>query len=229
MSSTGQLIRAEIVNVDTNAKVKCMFNPKQYTISKSNKWTERDAKGTNLPILEFSSGDPAALKLELLFDTNEAHSWFGNSAGEDVRNYTQGLWDMMMVNQQKKDPNTGRSEPPHCKFQWGSLWSFEAVITSLSQTFTLFKPDGTPVRATVSVDFKQVVDSTKLARQNPTSGGVTGERLRTICEGETLPGIAFEEYGDSNAWRYLADINNLDDPRRLRPGRMLLIKPLPPL
>src|SRR6266545_2892953 len=46
--------------------------------------------------------------------------------------------------------------PPPCLFLWGQNFpSFMGVIDSLSTKYTMFLPDGTPVRATVSVSMKQ--------------------------------------------------------------------------
>lgn len=222
----GAPVRAEITNVVTNEKVHCMFNPKEYTFSKQNNWAEKPAKGKDVAHLEFSGGAPATLTIQLLFDTYEAHGQF-NRAGEDVRVYTKGLWDMMKISDANKHAATGKGEPPHCRFEWGTLWSFEAVITSISQKFTLFDHDGKPLRATLDVTFKQIKDEGQYPRQNPTSGGNPGEHLRTIREGETLAQIAYEEYGDPTVWRHVADTNRIADPRRLHPGQVLLIRPLP--
>jgi nucleoid-associated protein YgaU len=227
--TSGQLAKAEIENQDTNEKVICMFNPKEYSFSKTNNWKESDAKGQNVSKLEFSGGAPATLSLQLLFDTNEMHHHLNidMSKGRDVRKYTEGLWNMMKINENKINPDTKKGEPPKCRFMWGNLWSFTAVITSISQKFTLFASDGTPLRAVVDVSFKQLVDEGQYPRQNPTSGGNPGEHLRTIREGDTLPYIAYEEYGDPTVWRHLATTNGIADPRRLRPGDLLMITPLP--
>ncbi|HEX6289749.1 MAG TPA: hypothetical protein VFZ66_11190 [Herpetosiphonaceae bacterium] len=226
---SGQLAKAEIINLHTGEKVPCMFNPKEYTFSKSNGWKESETKGLDIPPLEFSGGEPSTLSIQLLFDTNESHSHLnlGVVAGRDVRKYTKGLWDMMKINENRKHPKTKKGEPPYCRFVWGTMWSFEAVITSISQKFTLFAPDGTPLRAVLDVSFKQAFDEGQYPRQNPTSGGNPGEHVRTVREGETLPYIAYEEYGDPTVWRHLANTNNISDPRRLRPGDMLMITPLP--
>ena len=40
-----------------------------------------------------------------------------------------------------------RSRPPTVEFHWGRTWTFPAVIDSLSVQYTLFRPDGTPIRA----------------------------------------------------------------------------------
>ena len=226
-SGTGQLIHAEIKNLSTNAVVRCMFNPEEYTMSKTNTWVDRGTQLQNIPKTDFKNGQPITLSLTLHFDTTEAHAWFGNKAGEDVRTYTTGLWQMMLVQKKQGEKGTNNTAPPHCRFSWGTNWSFEAVVTSLNETFTLFKSDGTPLRSKAVISLRQIADASSLPKQNPTSGGQPGERLRTVYQGETLPAIAFEEYGDSGKWRYLAEINDLDDPRYLRPGQTLYIKPLP--
>lgn len=212
------MVRATIKNCLTEKVVECMFNPKEYTFSKQNKWQEKPAKKKGVAHLEFGGGAPANLKLQLLFDTYEEHG--KNRAGEDVRQYTKGLWDMMKI-----DP--GKKEPPHVRFEWGDFWSFEAVIESISQKFVLFDQEGRPLRAILDVGFKQIKDEGQYPRQNPTSGGSPDERVRTVREGETLMSIAYEEYGIADEWRNLADHNRVEDPLRPTPGQILIVKPLP--
>jgi len=46
--------------------------------------------------------------------------------------------------------------PPMCIFVWSKVFpAFKGVITQLSTKYTMFLPDGTPVRATVSLQMKQ--------------------------------------------------------------------------
>ena len=47
-----------------------------------------------------------------------------------------------------------------------------------------------------------------------------GDRVRA---GDTLAGIAYAEYGNPNLWRAVAELNNIDDPMRLRPGQRLML------
>lgn len=217
---------AEIVNLQTNKVVRCMFNPHEYKLSKTNSWMPSKAKGKNVPHVDFAGGGAGELSLSLLFDTYEAHEWFKNAAREDVRKYTKDLWEMALINKSKSDSTTARGEPPSCRFAWGKLWSFVGVITRVEQTFTLFLADGTPVRARVDITFKQKTDEAAYPRQNPTSGGDQGERLYVVSERDTLAGIAFAMYGDAAEWRHLAETNNIDDPLGLRPGQRLIVKPL---
>jgi predicted Zn-dependent protease len=216
--STTSLAKAVIVNLDQGGNpIPCMFNPKEYTFTKQNKWSEGKNSGKDVPQLEFSSGQPSKLKMQLLFDT------YFKDQQTDVREYTDGIWELMMVDQNLVDPKTQRARPPMVRFQWGKTWSFDAVIINISQKFILFLDDGTPVRAQLDVTFQQIKDSRQLRPQNPTSGGTGGEQVWTVKEGETLAWIAYKVYRDSNQWRKIAQHNRLTSVRQIAPGTVLEI------
>jgi hypothetical protein len=217
---TGELVKATITNLDTDESVEVMFNPTEYAFTKSNNWQTPKKKGANVPPLEFNGGNPTDLKVQLLFDTYES--------GEDVRKkYTNAIWNLAMVNKQKTDPKTKKGQPPKCEFRWGTMWSFKAVVAQIAQKFTLFLPDGTPVRATLDVTFRQVEDEGLYPKQNPTSGGVPGHRTHTLKEGETLDWIAAQEYGSATYWRFIAETNGIDNPFLVKPGTVIQLPPLP--
>jgi len=50
--------------------------------------------------------------------------------------------------------------------------------------------------------------------------------MHVVRSGDRLDNIAAKEYGDAGNWRPIAEANNLDDPRRLQPGHVLIIPPL---
>lgn len=211
---------SSITNLVTNKTVHFEFNPTEYSLTKAVNWATAKTKGANTPKLEFEGGQPATLTLKLFFDTS--HN------GEDVRKeYTNDLWELAMVSGAKKDPSSKKGRPPECQFQWGTLWSFKAFVTNITQNFTMFLEDGTPTRCTIDLTLKQSQDSRTFPAQNPTSGGVAGHRTHIMREGETLDAIAAEEYGEAQHWRYIAAVNNVDNPLRLRPGAVLQLPPLP--
>lgn len=215
--ATGSNDKATIKNLTSGEEVSCIFRPKEYAFSKSNEWEKGKAAGASMKPPRFKGGAPMNLTLELLFDTYELK--------QDVRNTTGKLWQMMKVTTQRMDGNTRRSEPPIVEFRWGSFWSFKAVITQISEKFTLFLPEGTPVRSQVNLQLMQAQEEGRYPGQNPTSGGRDGYAVHIVKEGETIDWIAFQEYGSPNVWRHLADVNNLDDPDRLRPGQQLVLVP----
>jgi nucleoid-associated protein YgaU len=216
--NNANMARATIQNLDKpgSKPITCLFNPKEYTFQKQNSWKEGETPAQNTPQLQFGGGKPASLQMQLFFDTYAEQ--------EDVRKkYTDDIWELMMVDNTLKDKKNKNGRPPRVLFQWGETWSFEAVITSVKQQFTLFLSTGTPVRATLDISFQQVKDTAQLRPQNPTSGGVGGERVWRVNAGDTLAWIAYREYGDATMWRLIADANRLTRVRELTPGTTLVI------
>src|SRR5438132_1350285 len=62
--------------------------------------------------------------------------------------------------------------------------------------------------------------------QNPTSGTLHARRVHRVRAGDTLPHLAWREYGDPAAWRVIAEANGIDDPMRLAHGQELLLPAL---
>jgi hypothetical protein len=212
------LARAVIINLDNpiSTPLPCMFNPKEYSLTKSNQWNEGQVAGKDVPEFTFASGKPATLQMQLFFDT------FAERI--DVREvYTDRIWDLMLVDKKLIDHTTQKGRPPRVRFLWGKSWTFDAVITSIKQQFTLFLDTGMPVRAMLDITFQQIKDNKQLIPQNPTSGGDGGERVWRVQPGDTLAWIAYRMYGDATLWRPIAEQNHLRDVRDLTTGTILEI------
>jgi len=212
------------LELEGGQKIKCLFKPNQYSIQKSNKWDVKEVVGKGLPKPQFGGGEPRKLSLDLFFDA----SYEGPDA--DVLGVTRALLKMMEVDPGLKGgvkgKNTGR--PPHVTFTWGKVLTFQAVPDSLSIQYTLFHPDGRPIRATAKLSLIQVSkaeDGSSAAgeqKQNPTTRGDI-LRSHVVTDGDSLASIAFSAYGDPTKWRTIADANGIDDPLRLRRGTSLSI------
>ena len=214
MSETG-LAKAVIAVRDGDARVTCGFNPREYVVAKSATWMRTPARGAqSAPMPEFVGTNPRTLQLELFFD-----DWQSGSA--DVARDVETL--LGWTNPTADSISANRPNPPIVFFQWGSKPLFNAYVKSVSARYTMFKEDGTPVRAQVTAAFEEVPDEP--GRQNPTSGGPVGLRVRITTAGETLQSIAYEEYGDPALWRALANENHIDDALRVAAGTRLLVPP----
>lgn len=163
--STGQFVKAQIVPLDGSGQqkpIECMFNPREYTISRKVDWGNQGNDTSDTGNKVYRGGSPATLSLELFFDTYARRQ----SAGlvEDVRRYTRPLWELTQIDERASDPGANpavrKGRPRKVLFQWGATWHFEAVITSMEQQFTLFMPDGTPVRSVIKVSFEQADKAT---------------------------------------------------------------------
>ena len=120
--------------------------------------------------------------------------------------------------------DTDRPSAPWVKFKWGVLTGFVGYIKSVSAKYTLFSPDGKPLRAVCTVALEELPNEP--GKQNPTSGGLHPRNAHTVTEGDSLAAIAYREYGSPVHWRALAEVNGIDDPLRLRPGQVVLIPAL---
>jgi hypothetical protein len=213
------LTKATIKNLDSGETIKCLFNPTEYTVAKSNPWNSKPVIGRNVPELEFTGGGPKTLTMELFFDVYE------ETGKPDVRDHINKLWNLTRISEKTVNSKTDRGRPPLCLFQWGPNWSFTAVVMSLSVRFTLFHQDGTPVRAVANVTMQQAEDDEKQKGTNPTSHAEPGRKRREVRLHDTLALIAYDEYGDPSLWRAIAKDNQIEDPMDLRPGSILSIPP----
>ena len=107
---------------------------------------------------------------------------------------------------------------------WGTL-VFSCVLTALNYRFTLFKEDGTPLRAVASCTFAESVsDAERVRRENASSPDLT--HLRDVKDGDTLPLLVQEIYGNGRLYLEVARVNKLYNFRRLRSATRLSFPPL---
>jgi nucleoid-associated protein YgaU len=192
------------------------FNPKEVTIAKSAKWEHKPAKGSkSAPPPEFTGSDPCKLTVEMFFDATGAKNG-------SVLEVVEKLFNCCIPTEQSAGQK--KPTPPLVVLHWGSISTFPAVITSVSAKYTLFRADGTPIRAVCSVSMEEMPGAP--ARQNPTSGSDSIRRVHRTVIGDSLASIAYAEYGDPNHWRPLAAYNAIDDPLRLPTGRTILLPSL---
>lgn len=190
-------------------KLEALFNPKEYTISKSVPWNPQATAGLDAPEMQFTMGQGETLQLELFFDTFEKRT--------PVTDYTDKLHKMALIDSELH-------RPPMVLLSWGKL-SFTGVIESLTHRFTMFLEDGTPVRATCSVNLREARDAKEQSKDTK-KASPDHAKLRAVRRGETLQSIAADEYDDPAEWRRIADANGIDDPFRLEPGIRLIVPPI---
>jgi nucleoid-associated protein YgaU len=199
------------------AVIPVQFNPPEYTLAKAAQIAEIAIPGIDQPVLQFVRGQTRTLALELFFDTTRQGS--GLFKVVDVRLLTE-----MVAQLGRIQPNT--HAPPRIRFIWGLGLSFRAIVDNVQQKFTLFNPAGIPVRATLTVSFKEYKTlEEQLKELNLQSFDHT--KFYTVKKGDTLARIAFEEYGDATLWRFIADHESnrdvLGNLRRLTPGTQIAV------
>jgi nucleoid-associated protein YgaU len=169
--------------------------------------------------LQFIRGQNEKLTLDLFFDTTDGGM---SDAARDVRELTRSIYQLVKI-----QPRT--HAPPRIRFVWGLGLSFKAIVESVQQKFSVFSPLGVPLRATVSVAFREYKTlEEQIAELNLQSSDHTKQRV--VRRGDTLSRIAAEEYRDPAAWRQIAawppNAALIRDLRRLVPGTVLEIPAL---
>jgi hypothetical protein len=127
------------------------------------------------------------------------------------------------------DPLAETHQPPVVAPCWGEFISpssssteYYFYIAKLDVNYSMFLPDGTPVRAKVTIELKQVnPKDNRTEFQSPDHA-----KLYTVKRGDTLQSISNSEYDDPHEWRRIADLNGLSDPLNLKPGTKLLVPPI---
>ncbi len=211
------------------------YNPTEYTLNKGAQIAEIAIPGLDSPILQFVRGQSETLSLDLFFDTTEAG--MGDTV-TPVTAVTDQFYQLVKI-----DGTT--HAPPICFFAWGAdfpgqrsyasmgmgtgsqqRYGFKCIVESVRQRFTLFSPQGVPLRATLTVSLKEYKTlAEQIAELNMQSADHSSTHL--VQTGETLCQISAAVYNDPTQWRAIANQNNLNDPMNLTPGQMLQIPPLP--
>ena len=215
------LEKATITNTVTGEAVPVLFNPEQYTLNREVTYAQATIPGTSAPLVQFVAGNMQTLEMELLVDTYEEHrsgSTLLNAARSDVRALTSRITELMSI-----DPRT--HAPPVLLFVWGSL-SFACVLARASQRFTMFLPDGTPVRASLQVSFNEF-RNLELEAKSVKRETADYSKTHEVGDGDSLSAIAAREYGTPRLWRPIALRNGIGDPRVLTVGQRLVVPRLP--
>ena len=195
------------------------LNPPEYTVTKGAQIAEIGIPGLDSPILQFVRGTNEQVALKLFFDTTED--------GTDVRERTEKFYRLVKIDSELH-------APPLCRLSWqkplggvvtGQENKFVGIVSNLTQRFILFKSDGTPLRAELDITFKEYKNiKIQLKELNLKSADYT--KIRKVQRGDTLSGIAAEEYDDPGKWREIAEANDIVNPRVLMPSQILEIPPL---
>jgi len=206
------------------------FNPTEFSLDKGVQIAEIAIPGLDSPLLQFVRGQNEKMNLDLFFDTTESGMGPGATS---VTTLTDPVYSLVKI-----EPS--RHAPPICTFIWNSKFpgadlalkagnqrrsEFKCVVESIKQKFTLFSPEGVPLRATLTLSLREykTLDD-QLKQLNLNSPDRTHNHI--LQQGDTLSSLAGQYYRQPGAWRYIADGNGIQDPRRLAAGSFLTIPPI---
>jgi nucleoid-associated protein YgaU len=112
-------------------------------------------------------------------------------------------------------------------FTWARR-RFRGVLDGLSISYMLFDRLGVPLRAKLGLTIKEYRPVQIQLREDVKTSN-DDDKTYLVRLGDTLSSIAASVYRDAGLWREVANANQIQDPRSLRPGRRLRLPPLPAL
>jgi nucleoid-associated protein YgaU len=219
MPAGGQLEKAILRVVDGDPEtreLRFMYNPAEFTTSKSANWNrpqQKGARSSGKP--QFTGAGPQTVQMEIWFD-----AW--DTPDADVARSVMTLFEWTKPTPSSITRKLPR--PPVLGFEWGTnriLADLQVFLKTVNAKYVLFKPDGTPVRASATITLEEVPEETP--SQNPSSGSRESRRSHLMGAGDSLHSVAWREYGDASLWRGIAAFNEVDDPLRVAAGTRILV------
>ncbi|MEM7105409.1 MAG: hypothetical protein AAF502_19890 [Bacteroidota bacterium] len=188
----------------------CMFNPESYKIENDIQYNDEQSIGEESWSPVYKGIAPRKFTFDFLID--------GTGAAGSKR---EVFLDVMGF-KSAVDFNPLINRTPYLLLMWGTM-ILNCVIDSYSINYTLFRPDGTPLRATISATFMEFKSDTFKAVEN----AVTAGGLITSIAGAAvnLTTIATESMGSPDFHIDIAKANDMDSPRASTTGNPVSIPP----
>lgn len=223
-----QMQRLKADGSPQGSAIDVLFNPTEYTLSKSNQYAEIPIPGLDSPLIQFVRGQTETLSLDLFFDSTDS------GTGEDAKPVTEKTDPFYQLVKIESESHA----PPIVLFSWGgdafpghrtydtlagqNRYGFKGVVDSVKQRFTMFSSIGLPLRATLTLALKEYKTlSEQIAELNLQSPDRT--KAHVVRQGETITRIAELTADNGRDWRLIAEANGIDDPLAIAPGLLLTI------
>ncbi|MEO9964774.1 MAG: LysM peptidoglycan-binding domain-containing protein [Reichenbachiella sp.] len=197
---------------------KVMINPEKYSRTFAIEYNEQQAMGTSGGGAAYSKSLPESIKLEFIFDGTGA---IPDPMGGDVKTVDQWLKDFKEV---AFDYNGEIHSSNYLMISWGSL-IFKCRLQQFTVDYTLFKEDGTPLRAKVSGDFKEFTDPETVCKESSNSSPDLSH-VHTFIAGDSLVMMCHKIYKDPQMYLEVARQNKIMNFRNIEPGTKVFFPPI---
>ena len=220
---------------DDSRQFTVQINPASFSLNKKINYQSNDAQGTQESTQRFTASGPSTLSFEIIFDGTGVVKNASNLdqipavgaiasliAGEDTFDVAEQIqlfenvvyWYDGQIHQ-----------PNKVKITWGDGLSFEGSLTTISYNYSLFSPDGKPLRAKANCSFVKTVSPEQQAQeQDDSSPDLT--HVREFTDGDTLPLLAHRIYGKPELYLEVARVNKLINFRRIKSGQKIMLPPI---
>ncbi len=198
------------------------INPETFSQSFKVSADDKGGHGNQGNEVKYKSSPPEELKLDFILDGTKVMEGYGSTNKELFSKPVHDQLEALKKCVYYVIPETHR--PPFLTVFWGTEINFRCVLVSLDVNFTLFEPDGSPLRAKVSASFKAHKTREEIQAENKLSSPDL-THYRKITEGNRLDLMTFSIYNDSKYFLQVAKSNDLTNLRKLKTGNELYFPP----
>lgn len=221
---SGTPVRMEILGYSDkgfstlSGSIEVQINPSSLKYGKQAEFSDDESIGTQEPQKNFYRYRATLLSFDFVFDETGVIPLLLGDESTTIPAMIKHLEEVVCN-------IDGESHQPHfLKLSWGSFL-FKGRLVSLDYDYTLFRPDGSPLRVKVTLKIEGWLDSLTEARLvGRSSPDLT--RLIVLADGETLALWCERIYGDSSYCADVARENDLAGFRHVEPGTRILFPPL---
>lgn len=212
----------EFKKEDSNRKFMVPINPESFTQNLKVSVDTRREHGSPGSEVRYKSTAPEELRLEFILDgTKTLENYGGEDSTYNEKPVKKQLDDFLKC-AYNMDGKIHR--PRFLIVFWGKDFKFKSVLSNLDINYTLFEPDGLPLRAKITATFlKHKSREDQLAESRVSSPDLT--HYRKVEQSNRLDLMTYEIYNDSKYLLQLAKVNSLTSIRNVQPGLDLYFPP----
>lgn len=199
--------------------VSLLINPSQLRHERNTCFSKQKPMGDTGSGRPFSHMQPGKLSFAAVFDgTGVIPRAPGSNVPAEVEDQLNAMSKVIY------EYKGVQHQPSIVQILWGQL-IFTGRLTSFATDYTLFRPSGVPLRATAALAFDSYT-SPKQARLEADASSPDLSHMVRVRDGDTLPLLCEQIYGDSRYYMAVARFNGLRQFRALTPGMTLHFPPL---
>lgn len=192
------------------AEFQVMFNPTQYTKTYATDYVQQKTIGCEKPKVGPQNTQANTFNFEFLIDGTGA-SGEKVEVSKKVKEFLEVAYNY-----------AGKPGKKYLKLKWVNEIA-GCVLTNVDINYTMFRSDGSPLRATIKAAFKEDPGYKPKPKGGSDSGSSTmTDIMKTIKKGEKIAAVVHTLYGNSDRLAEIALKNGLDSIRGVPPGTALL-------
>lgn len=199
---------------DPVAEYKVFLNPDTIVLNNSNTYSKNEPLGAAKESTQFNRAGKGTLSFSLMLDGTRTIGGKSIEVAEEIAK----MESLVLAYKSKS------GGPNFVQVLWGKI-DFKGRLTSFNVNYTMFRPDGAPLRAKVDLAFASEDGTTAQEAKTEAANDKKAQKI-VVKAGDTLPQLCQTVYGSPGNYMQVVRENSLVSFIRLKPGLELVFPPI---